>query len=79
VNRFVLNYETLGYEPTKQPKLPIVTTAKEAGSLKNRLPILLKDQSKAGELIRKHFASLFAYVSQRVQKSRMCSTLSMML
>jgi 3-hydroxyacyl-CoA dehydrogenase len=66
VNRFVLNYETLGYEPTKQPKLPIVTTAKEAGSLKNRLPILLKDQSKAGELIRKHFASLFAYVSQRV-------------
>ena len=66
VNRFVLNYETLGYEPTKQPKLPIVASAKEAGSLKNRLPILLKDQSKAGELIRKHFASLFAYVSQRV-------------
>ena len=66
VNRFVLNYETLGYEPTKQPKLPIVKTAKEAGSLKNRLPILLKDQTKAGELIRKHYASLFAYVSQRV-------------
>jgi len=66
VNRFVLNYETLGYEPTKQPKLPIVKAAKEAGSLKNRLPILLKDQTKAGELIRKHYASLFAYVSQRV-------------
>ena len=66
VNRFVLNYETLGYEPTKQPKLPIVKEAKEAGSLKNRLPILLKDQTKAGELIRKHYASLFAYVSQRV-------------
>lgn len=65
-NRFVLNYNTLSYEPTQQPKPAIVQVAKEAGGLRNRLPILLKDQSKAGELIRKHFASLFAYVSQRV-------------
>src|SRR5690606_40213935 len=33
------------------------------------LPILgslLKDKTKSGELIRKHFASLFAYVSNKV-------------
>ena len=50
----------------QKPKLPVVEMVKSMPDLKSRLPILLADKSKAGDLIRKHFASLFAYVSQRI-------------
>jgi 3-hydroxyacyl-CoA dehydrogenase len=65
-NRFALNLETLEYHPMQKPKLPVVEMVKSMPDLNSRLPILLSDKTKAGELIRKHFASLFAYVSQRI-------------
>lgn len=65
-NRFALNLETLEYQPMQKPKLPVVEMAKQAPDLKTRLGMLLMDKTKAGDLLRKHYGSLFAYVSQRV-------------
>ncbi len=65
-NRFALNLETLEYHPMQKPKLPIVEMAKQSPDLKTRLGMLLMDKTKAGDLLRKHFGSLFAYVSLRV-------------
>ena len=65
-NRFALDLDSLTYRPMVRAKVAAVEAAKQAGSTKNKLTVLLKDSGKAGELIRKHFASLFAYVSQRV-------------
>lgn len=65
-NRFALDLEKLQYRPLERSKIAAVETAKQAGGTKAQLAVLLADKSKAGELIRKHFASLFAYVSQRV-------------
>ncbi|HBX63431.1 MAG TPA: 3-hydroxyacyl-CoA dehydrogenase, partial [Flavobacteriaceae bacterium] len=59
-NRFALNLDTLEYRPMERAKVAAVETAKNAGSMRNKLGVLLKDSGKAGELIRKHFASLFA-------------------
>jgi 3-hydroxyacyl-CoA dehydrogenase len=65
-NRFALNLDTLEYHPLQKAKLPVIELAKQAPDLKTRLGILLADKTKAGDLLRKHYASLFAYVSQRV-------------
>lgn len=65
-NRFALDLEKLEYRPLERAKITAVETAKQAGGTKAKLAVLLADKGKAGELIRKHFASLFAYVSQRV-------------
>ena len=65
-NRFALDLDTLTYRPLQRVKVAAVETAKQAGGTKAKLSILLSDKSKAGELIRKHFASLFSYISQRV-------------
>lgn len=65
-NRFALNLDTLEYHPLQKAKLPVIEMAKQAPDLKTRLGILLADKTKAGDLLRKHYASLFAYVSQRV-------------
>ncbi len=65
-NRFALDWEKLEYRPLERTKIPVIEMAKQAGSTKNKLGVLLKDQSKHGELIRKHFASLFAYVADKV-------------
>ena len=66
VNRFALDLETLEYRPMEKAKFPVLEMAKQAPDLKTRLGMLLLDKSKAGDLLRKHYASLFAYVSQRV-------------
>jgi 3-hydroxyacyl-CoA dehydrogenase len=66
VNRFALDLNTLEYRPLERTEIPVVETAKQAGSARNKLKTLLNDQSKHGKFIRKHFASLFAYVSQKV-------------
>lgn len=66
INRFALDLEKLTYRPLERNKIQVVETAKQAGGTKAKLAVLLADQSKAGQLIRKHFASLFAYVSHRV-------------
>ena len=66
VNRFALDLETLDYRPMQKAKFPVLEMAKQAPDLKTRLGMLLLDKSKAGDLLRKHYASLFAYISQRV-------------
>lgn len=65
-NRFALNLDDLTYRPLERNQLDVIGRAKQAGSTKNKLGVLLSDKTKHGDLIRKHFASLFAYVSQRV-------------
>lgn len=65
-NRFALDLEKLEYRPLERSKVAAVETAKQAGGIKNRLGVLLQDKSKAGDLLRKHFASLFAYVADKV-------------
>src|SRR5690606_27462534 len=64
--RFALDLEKLEYRPLERNNDPAIETAKQAGSTRNKLGSLLKDKTKSGELIRKHFASLFAYVSNKV-------------
>ncbi|WP_294674718.1 3-hydroxyacyl-CoA dehydrogenase/enoyl-CoA hydratase family protein [uncultured Fluviicola sp.] len=66
VNRFALDLETLEYRQMQKAKFPVLEMAKQAPDLKTRLGMLLLDKSKAGDLLRKHYASLFAYISQRV-------------
>ncbi|TDS64192.1 3-hydroxyacyl-CoA dehydrogenase/enoyl-CoA hydratase family protein [Myroides indicus] len=65
-NRFALDLEKLQYRPLERSKIAAVEAAKQVAGTKAQLAVLLADKSKAGKLIRKHFASLFAYVSQRV-------------
>lgn len=65
-NRFALDLNTLEYRPMERAKLPVIELAKQATDIKTRLGMLLMDKTKAGDLLRKHFGSLFAYVSQRV-------------
>lgn len=65
-NRFSLDLEKLEYRPLERAKVAAVETAKQAGSTKNKLGVLPQDKGKAGDLIRKHFASLFAYVADKV-------------
>lgn len=65
-NRFALDLEKLEYRPLERAKIQAVEMAKQAGSTKNKLGALLQDKGKHGELIRKHFASLFAYVADKV-------------
>lgn len=64
--RFALDLNSLEYRPLERNQLSIIDRAKQAGGTKNQLAVLLADTSKHGDLLRKHFASLFAYVSQRV-------------
>lgn len=64
--RYALDLEKLEYRPLERAKVGAVEMAKQAGSTKNKLGVLLQDKGKAGELIRKHFASLFAYVADKV-------------
>lgn len=65
-NRFALDLETKEYRPLNRQNLALLEKAKQAGGTAARLNTLLQDDSKYGKLIRQHFASLFAYVSQRV-------------
>ncbi|MDR2123321.1 MAG: 3-hydroxyacyl-CoA dehydrogenase/enoyl-CoA hydratase family protein [Flavobacteriaceae bacterium] len=64
--RYALDLNTLEYRLQERPKLPIVETAKQAGETAAKLKVLLTSKDKYGEFIRKHFASLFAYISQRI-------------
>lgn len=64
--RFALDLETLEYRPLNRTKINAVEMAKQAGGMKNRLGVLLQEKGKHGELIRKHFSSLFAYVADKV-------------
>lgn len=65
-NRFALDLNSLTYRDLQRNNIPLLETAKQAGGIKSRLSVLLADSSKYGELIKRHLASLFSYVSQRV-------------
>lgn len=65
-HRFALDLNTLEYRLLERNNLNVVELAKQAGGTSKKLGVLLADKGKEGTLIRKHFASLFAYVSQRV-------------
>lgn len=65
-HRFALDLNTLEYRLLERNNLNVVELAKQAGGTSKKLSVLLADKGKEGTLIRKHFASLFAYVSQRV-------------
>ncbi len=65
-NRFALDLDKLEYRPMARAKVLAVELAKQAGGMRNKLGVLLQDKSKAGDLLRKHFASLFAYVADKV-------------
>lgn len=65
-NRFALDLETLEYRPLNRAKISAIELAKQAGGTKAKFSVLLSDGGKAGEMIRKHFASLFGYVSTKV-------------
>lgn len=61
-----LNLQTLEYEPAKKSKLASLEMSKQVEELPNRLRALFKHDDKGGQLIRGSFASLFAYVSNRI-------------
>lgn len=65
-NRFALDLKTLSYRPLQRAAIPVVETAKNAGSMADKLRALLADTHREGSLIRKHLASLFSYSALRV-------------
>lgn len=65
-NRFALDLNTLEYRPLNRAKMPVLELTKPIADFRMRLGMLLADQTKAGDLLRKHFASLFAYASLRI-------------
>lgn len=71
-NRYALDLETLQYRPLERPKIPAIELAKQAGSTKNKLNVLLNADGKHGDLIRKHLASLFAYVANKIPEISDC-------
>ncbi len=64
--RYALDLNTLEYRLQERPKVAVVEAAKQAGGTAAKLGTLLASKDKYGDFIRKHFASLFAYISQRV-------------
>lgn len=63
---FVLNLNTLEYEPRKKPKFATLEAAKPVDDLKQRLKILVAGQDKAGEFYRQFHYALFSYISFRI-------------
>ncbi len=61
-----LNLDTFEYEPMSKPKFDVLKKTKEIDSLKERLPILVNDDSKAGEFYRKTFYDMFRYCTFRI-------------
>ncbi len=61
-----LNLETMEYGPRNKAKFPSLEMAKPVDNLKERLPMLVKAQDKAGEFYRAHFFDLFAYCTHRI-------------
>src|SRR5690606_27236034 len=64
--RYALNLEKLGYRPRDRQKSPVSELAKQGCGTRDKVGVLLSDNAKQGEWIRKHFASLFAYVAHIV-------------
>ncbi len=62
----VLDLNTLEYRSQEKVKFPTLEMAKPIDDLKQRTKMLFMGQDKAGQLYRKSFGALFAYVSNRV-------------
>ncbi|MEM9897066.1 MAG: 3-hydroxyacyl-CoA dehydrogenase/enoyl-CoA hydratase family protein [Bacteroidota bacterium] len=61
-----LNLKSLEYEPKSRAKFDVMDTTKNIEDVRERLPILLKDESTAGEFYRKTFYDLFQYCTNRI-------------
>jgi 3-hydroxyacyl-CoA dehydrogenase len=61
-----LDLETLEYQPTTRPKLPVLDIAKQIDELPQRLRAIFDADGKGAELIRKSLVGLFAYASNRI-------------
>jgi 3-hydroxyacyl-CoA dehydrogenase len=63
---YVLNLQSMEYEPRKKPKFATIETAKPIEDLKQRLKVLVAGQDKAGEFYRHFHYGLFSYISHRI-------------
>ncbi len=65
-NILELNLKTFEYEPTSKVRFDVIDKTKNIEDVRKRLPVLLKDEGKAGEFYRKTFYDLFKYCSNRI-------------
>ncbi|MDX1903092.1 MAG: 3-hydroxyacyl-CoA dehydrogenase/enoyl-CoA hydratase family protein [Thermonemataceae bacterium] len=63
---FALDLNTFEYKPQEKVKFKALEATKMIEKVKERFPVLLKSDDQAGEFYRKTFASLFAYVANRI-------------
>jgi 3-hydroxyacyl-CoA dehydrogenase len=61
-----LDMNSLQYGPKAKAKFPTLETTKSIDNLRQRLPVLLSGNDKAGEFYRDSFYSIFSYVSNRI-------------
>ena len=61
-----LDLNTLEYRSSKRAKFTTLELTKSVDKVVDRFKILVSGKDKAGELYRKSFSSLFAYVSNRI-------------
>jgi len=61
-----LDMNTLEYRAKQRPKFATLGATKTIDSVIDRFKVLVKGKDKAGEFYRKTFASLFAYVQNRI-------------
>lgn len=63
---FALDLKTFEYKPQEKVKFKALDASKMIENVKERYPVLLKSDDQAGEFYRKTFASVFAYVANRI-------------
>jgi len=63
---FSLDLKTFEYRPQEKVKFKALEATKMIDNVKERYPVLLKSDDIAGEFYRKTFASVFAYVANRI-------------
>ncbi|MBI1224171.1 MAG: 3-hydroxyacyl-CoA dehydrogenase [Bacteroidetes bacterium] len=61
-----LNLNTLKYEKSAKPSLPVLGVAKQIDDLPKRVKAVFDAEDKGGELVRRSLLGLFAYVSNRI-------------
>ncbi len=63
---YALDLNTFEYNLAKRPKFATLAATKTIDKVIDRFKVLVKGKDKAGEFYRKTFASLFAYVQNRI-------------
>lgn len=61
-----LDFDSMEYTAKDKGHFPVLDKTKYIDDVKERFPILVKGEDKAGEFYRKSFGGLFAYVSNRI-------------